>query len=727
MKFWENLFPSKASQSGKPEVISKTPDAPGTKGAGGAAHARAGYAWKEGARSPFAAAAPLQVRFRNLTPGNISAAHAPSLESAIAWHKAGDFARAESAYKQILSAQAGNADALHYLGMLYLQAGRLAAGLESISRSLEIHPRQFAALGNRARGLMDAGRFDEAKRDLEAAARLAPDSPDIKLSLASLLLHQGDAGNALELIAAAEKLAPESGPVRAQAWQSRAAALYRLNRYPEALHAYQAALRMDPTLGGAGQRCAALSNMAGILMVFDRPAEAAGLLRQLVAIDPAFPYAAGQLLAAQMRRACWTDYAALREAVLRQLRAGRKAINPFSLLNLHDDPADHHACARAYAAERFAADAPRLWQGETYRHARLRVAYVSADFHDHATAHLMAGLFEHHDRGRFEVFAISYGPDDGSPMRRRLRQAFEHFVEIDARATDADIARQIRARQIDIAVDLKGYTHEGRPGIFACRPAPVQVSYLGYPGTLGADFMDFLVADRYVIPETDQAHYAEKIVYMPNCYQATDNRRRIADWQPSRAELGLPDDGFVFCCFNNPTKITPAIFDVWMRLLTEVPDSVLWLFQGTAEVLAHLRAEAEHRGVKAARLVFAERLPQDRHLARHACADLFLDTLPYNAHTTASDALWAGLPVLTVAGASFPARVAGSILRSAGLADLIAPDHETYVAMAKSLAHDPARMRELKERVRKAKAASSLFDTAGFARDFEQALLAIHR
>jgi protein O-GlcNAc transferase len=348
------------------------------------------------------------------------------------------------------------------------------------------------------------------------------------------------------------------------------------------------------------------------------------------------------------------------------------------------------------------------------------VAYLSADFRTHATAMLMAGVFEAHDRTRFETTAISFGADDKSPMRARLEKGFDTFIDVRT-VSDADVAQRLRDAETDIVVDLKGYTQEGRPGILAYRPAPIQAQYLGYPGTMAADYVDYAIADKTVIPEDHRRYFTEQIIYLPDTYQCNDSKRAIAPRAPSRFEVGLPEKAFVFCCFNNNHKILPAVFDVWMRLLRQIDGSVLWLLQDNAAVVRNLGREAQARGIAPDRLVFAKRcLPPD-HLARQRLADLFLDTLPYNAHTTCSDALWAGLPVLTVLGGSFAGRVAASLLSAIGLPELITQSLGEYEALAVKLARDRGALAAIKEKLARHRQTHPLFDTARFTRNLEAA------
>jgi predicted O-linked N-acetylglucosamine transferase (SPINDLY family) len=358
-------------------------------------------------------------------------------------------------------------------------------------------------------------------------------------------------------------------------------------------------------------------------------------------------------------------------------------------------------------------------------HRRIRIGYFSADFRSHATSYLLAELLELHDRERFEVSAFSFGPSSPDPMRQRVESACDRFVDVRG-SSDQEVAELARKMEIDIAIDLMGFTHLCRPGIFALRAAPVQVSYLGYPGTMGVPYMDYLIADSTVIPEGDEAGYQEKIIRLPDCYQVNDRKRSIADGAFAREDLGLPREGFVFCCFNNSCKITPRAFDVWMRILERVEGSVLWLLEDNAAASRNLRQEAERRHLSANRLVFAERMPAPAHLARHRAADLFLDTFPYNAHTTASDALWAGLPLLTCLGNTFAGRVAASLLTAVNLPELVAATPKEYEEKAVELAADPRRIDELKSRLVEQRSTATLFDTPRFARYLEAALQIIH-
>jgi len=396
-------------------------------------------------------------------------------------------------------------------------------------------------------------------------------------------------------------------------------------------------------------------------------------------------------------------------------------MDPHALLCTDASPARQLANNRAWVAQLNLPDpmppTPRI---DPAPPQRITLGYLSGDFREHAVASLVAGLFDHHDRDRFAVFGYALGGDDGSAMGARLRAAFDRFTDLDG-IPDRDAAAAIRDHGVDILIDLSGHTHRAHPAILALRPAPIQVSYLGYPATLGAGFMDYVIADPFVVPRDQQPHFAESLVHLPDTYMVNTPDRAVGEI-PTRAAVGLPATGFVFCCFNDTYKITPGVFDRWMTILKGVPESVLWLRHTDDDTDQHLIREAEARGVPPERLIFAPRVPsQADHLARQDLADLFLDTLPYNAHTTASDALWMGLPVLTQVGKTFASRVAGSLLHAAGLAELVTQSGAEYVATARDLATDPVRLARIRTHLGAARSGSPLFDTARFTRHLEAA------
>ncbi len=433
----------------------------------------------------------------------------------------------------------------------------------------------------------------------------------------------------------------------------------------------------------------------------------------------------GDRLHAKMRLCEWNNFDSECAHLIASVRNGNINTTPFVFLTITSSAAEQLECAKLWVKNKLSLSDTPIWQGERYDHKRSRVAYLSADFHQHATSFLMAGLFECHDRSIFETTAISWGPDDNSAMRTRLEASIDRFIDAQS-YSDEQIADLVRSLEIDLVVDLKGFTQDLRTSIFARRPAPVQINYLGYPGTMGADYIDYIMADRIVIPEDQRAFYAEKIAYLPDSYQVNDGKRLIADRAFTRSEVGLPPTGFVFCCFNNNYKITPGMFDCWMRMLKQVEGSVLWLLEDNVRAASNLRKEAVARGVNAERLIFAKRMPLADHLARHRLADLFLDTLPCNAHTTASDALWAGLPVLTCLGETFAGRVAASLLNAIGLPELITPTLQAYERMAIELATQPEKLAMIKLKLTESRLTAPLFDTKRFTTHIEAAYTAMY-
>lgn len=517
-------------------------------------------------------------------------------------------------------------------------------------------------------------------------------------------------GRSTEALAAAD-LALLLQPNLAPAHDTRGLALRALGRWDEAVAAHTRALQLEPGLAEVH------FHRALVLTDLGRTPAALMDFHTARGRNPALTDLAGSRLHHLMLACDWRTFEADLADVIHRIRRGEGASVSFPLLALCDDPALHRRAAER-AASRWTwawASVPPLTRPA--QGSKIRVGYFSMDFRAHAVAHLMADVFAAHDRSAFEVHAFSYGPDTGDGMRKRLEQVFDQFHDVRGQS-DTEIAALARAQNIDVAVDLAGYTGDARTGIFAARTAPVQIQFLGYPGTLGAPFVDTVIADAVTIPPEAEGDYAEKVLRLP-CFQPPGPRASAAP-TPSRAALGLPEDAFVFCCFNRAYKITPAMFSSWMRILDQVPRGVLWLSLTDPLAQDNLRLEARSHGINPARLFFAGRIAaMDEHLARQRAADLFLDTFPYGAHTTAADALKEGLPVLTLAGRSFASRVGASVLNALGLAELITSSSEDYERAAVTLAHDPARLAALRARLKQN--APGHFDTARFTRSLEDA------
>jgi len=611
-----------------------------------------------------------------------------------------------------LAIDPAHAEALSNRGIALMGLRRFDDALESFDRALALTPDSPAMLANRASALLALRRHEEAIASCDSALALAPDFAEALNARGAALRHLGRHDEALASLERALALKPDF----LEALNNRGGVLKEVQRYDEALASYDRALAHHPRFAEA------LQHRGAVLAHLSRHEEASNDFTRALELEPDLPFAAGALLRAKMQCCDWSGFDDACARINADVQAGKHAVDPFVFLGLQSSVTHQLQCARTWVDHAFRPASTALWTGERYRHDRIRLAYLSADFHDHPMAHLMAGLFEMHDRTRFETIAISLNEFGGSAIEARLQQAFGNFIVV-ARQTDREVAARLRELEVDIAVDLNGFTHGCRAGILALRPAPIQVNYLGYPGTMGAPYIDYIVADECVIPLEHRASFTEKIAYLPDTYQVNDSRRRIASATASRAEAGLPETGIVFCSFNASYKITPAMFDIWMRLLRDVDGSVLWLLRGNASVPRNLRREAMARGVAPERLVFADRVPLADHLARHRLADLFLDTLPYNAHTTASDALWAGLPVLTCLGTTFAGRVAASLNAAIGLSDLTTRTLRDYESLAFHLATDPVMLAETKQKLARHRESHPLFDTDRFRRHLEAAYI----
>jgi len=590
--------------------------------------------------------------------------------------------------------------------------------------------------------------FAGAETQLRAALDLAPGRASIMVNLSAALIAQEKYAEARTL--AAQVTAAEPG--NAQAWLNLGRCQEYEKQYAEALVSYERALACQPDYAEAWcssgnvhkarqdfdkARAAydkaialqpnlaeALGNQAMLYLRLDRPADAVPMIARAIAAKPSLPYGYSIRMHAKAALCDWSSYAEDCAALKDSVASGRGSVLPFTFIALPADAALQKQCATAYAASKYPATGQPIPATRPREREKLRIGYFSTDLQEHAVGYLVAGLFEQHDRDGFEIHAFSFGAPAKDAMRQRLRAGVDHFHDVYA-SSDAETCELARSLGIDIAVDLTGYTRNERTGIFARHAAPLQVNWLGFPGTMGAPFMDYIIADATILPPEQFPQYSESVVHLPQTYQSTDNRRKISDRSFSRAELGLPEAGFVFCSFNNNYKITPDVFDVWMRLLQAVPGSVLWLMETSHGISDMLRGEAQRRGVAPDRLVFARRMEQAEHLARHRLADLFLDTFHYNAHTTASDALWAGLPVLTRMGKTFASRVAASLLRAGGLTELVTHSSEDYEAMALALATDRAQLHAFRQRLAATRDTCALFDTPRFTRGLEAAYRAM--
>ena len=634
-----------------------------------------------------------------------------TVNSAIASHRAGKLAEAESLYKSVLAAKPDQFEALHFLGLIEAQRGNLAEADRLIAKSLAVNSQRAEAYTNHARILINLERAEDALASCDKALALQP-------YFADAMIHRGNALQMLwrlEEAVAAFDLALTMQPNNIFALTNRGHALSRLNRPDRALASFDKVIALQPDFVDAQY------GRGRALFQLERYEDAAVTFRKVHGLTPT-PEHRIALMQSKSHVCDWSDFSDDLAFLSAELKNEASNLDPGFLIAMTSQAHDHLICAQRFARRFYPAAADPLCRGPRQQRDRIRLGYVCSEFRQHAVSHLIAGLFEHHDKARFETFAISTGVNDQSAMRKRIEAAFDVFIEGQLKS-DRELAELLNRSEIDILVNLSGYYGVERAGIFALRPCPVQVNYLGYPGTMGAEYIDYIIADETIIPADQQSAYSEKVVYLPECYQVNDSHRRASLRALSRVEAGLPPSGLVFCCFNKNNKILPDTFDSWARILQRVEGSVLWLLEGSAAAVRNLRQEAESRGIAAERLVFAPWVPAEDHLARYRLADLFLDTLPYNAHTTASDALWAGVPVLTCLGSTFAGRVGASLLQAIGLPELITHSTEEYESLAVRLAADPNALATFKSRLAQNRDTHPLFDTSRFCRHIERAYI----
>ena len=691
----------------------------------------------------------------------------------------GKFEEAIAAYRRALYFQPGYADAYFNMGNVLKAQGKLNEEIAAYRQAVALKPTHAEAYNNMGNALKDQGKLDEAIAAYRCALEIRPAYADVYYNMAVALDTKGDLDAAIETYQhsleirpgyadayynigavlnkkgeidaaiAAYRRAIELRPAYSEAYYNLGNALRELGRQEESIEAYKSALAIKPTYAEAynnmGNRlkdrgklqeaigaylqalkhkpayAEAYNNMGNALKDQGKLDEAIAAYRRAVEIKPSYAAAEAHLLF-QCQHVCdWSGYAHSADASAR-LGIETDPVPPFALLSTHDSPQQQLARSEAYARAHYRLKPQPLPARAATRPARIKVGYFSADFHDHATLYLMAGLLRAHDHSQFEIFAYSYGPTRSGELRKRAEHDVDHFFEI-ADVADRQVVELARSHGLDIAIDLKGYTQNTRSEIFEHRLAPIQISYLGYPGSMGVDFMDYIIADHVVMTDEQRLFCSEKAIYLPHSYQPNDDARPIAASTKTRADFGLPEEAFVFCCFNNNYKIGPREFDIWMRLLSKVNKSVLWLLRSNIWAEQNLRMEAAKRGVAPERIIFAEKMSHYEHLARQRHADLFIDTFNYNAHTTASDALWGGLPVVTKKGEQFAACVAASLLSAINLPELITESEADYERLIVELATDPYELKRIKNKLLDNRTKAPLFDTERYTRNFERGLM----
>jgi predicted O-linked N-acetylglucosamine transferase (SPINDLY family) len=631
-------------------------------------------------------------------------------------YSAGHLEQALTQGQQLASLHSDEPILHNFIGVVNTGLGNTENAIASYTRAIKLEPGYAEAYCNLGVALQHLGRNQEAISSYSKAIQLQPGYANAHFSLGSALKNVGRHVEAVTSYTRAIKLKPDY----AEAHNNLGNALKFLGRNEEASASFTRAIQLNPN------NAEAHNNLGHMLFELSRYEEALASYAAALRYKPDFADAQAKTLYVQALLGNWGAVQSS-AASIPGLGLSGEVVGPFVMLALEDHPARHLKRSELYAKKTFQRheELPTVERPEVEAE-RLRIGYFSADFHDHATMRLMIRLFELHDSDEFVIHAYSFGPRQPDSMSNRLKEAVDVFHDV-RHLGDREISELSRSEGIDIAVDLKGYTQDARPGIFAHRAAPIQISYLGYPGTSGMPSIDYIIADEFVIPKEQRGNYSEQIIYLPHSYQVNDNSRQISDEAISRVDAGLPETGFVFCCFNNNYKIGPAEFDIWMRLLQQVEGSVLWLLRSNKWVEDNFRREVQNRGVNPERVILADKMPLAEHLARHHLADLFLDTFICNAHTTASDALWAGLPVITKMGQGFAARVAGSLLNATGLPELATNSEQDYEQLALELALQPERLAALKNKLAANRLTTALFDTEQFTRDIEDAYRQAYR
>lgn len=652
------------------------------------------------------------------------------------------------AYDQVIEAEPGLASAHHDRGHTLAELGRHRDALASFDQAIRLNPQDANVHCNRATALEKLGDLDAAIHACRHALHIDGHHAGALGNLASMLAKQGEREEASELYRRVTRQQPDDR----ETWSALGAILEQQRKFDEAGRCYQEILKRDlnnvGAIDGLGRCLENLDQPIEALACYDhwiliapdealahyrrgvrlrllgRYAEALSSFDRVLELDASLPNVHSERMHAAMFLADWQDFDQRLADLSGRVGTDAEEVSPFVLLGLTDDGLLQLQCARAFATRHHGSVTPHPFSQKYPRHERIRIGYFSADFFHHATLQLFMETLEAHDRERFELIAFVFGRPRRDASSARAEAAFDRMVDVRF-VPDHEAAAIARDMAIDIAVDLKGFTAEARTGIFAHRAAPVQVSYLGYPGTLGLPTMDYIFADEVLIPPECRPFYSEKIVYLPGSYQPND---AIKPYPATvvRSDLGLPADAFVYCCFNRNYKITPAIFDIWMRLLNRASNAVLWLWVENADAQRNLRQATVQRGVNEDRLIFAGGVPLEQHLARLKLADLFLDTFPCNAHTTASDALKAGLPIVTCPGQAFASRGAASLLSAVDLHEMIVPDLRSYEVLAEQLAKDRARLAAIRATLAANLTTSSLFDPDASARKLESAYRAIH-
>ena len=626
----------------------------------------------------------------------------------ICLEKLNDLDGAIKNYNLAINNRPNFAEAHNNIGVVFQKLRNFDQAILQYKKAITYKNLYLDAYVNLANLFKETKQFEEAIKNYDLAINLNP-------KLAEVYNNKGNALKEIRKFEEAIKnydLAINLNPKLAEVYNNKGNALKEIRKFEEAIKNYDLAINLNPNFAEA------YFNTATALQDIKNFEKAVLYFEKALLLDKEIPFCKGYLLHAKMLCCNWSGLNELYKEIYNDVEKNRYSATPFGYQAICDDESNLQKCAQLYSSKRFPEIKNNLFSKKVSKNKKIKIGYLCGEFREQATSILMTEVWEKHNKEDFEIIAFDSGWDDKSLRRNRIINAFDKFIDI-SKVSDLDAAKIIYKEQIDILINLNGFFGTGRPVVFSYRPAGIQINYLGFPGTIGSKYIDYILCDQTVVPPESKKFYNEKIIYLPDSYQANDTKRNISDKKFLREELSLPKESFVFCCFNNNYKITPNMFDVWARLLKKIDNSVLWLIDGNSEATENLKKEAKIRNIDVCRLIFAKRMKLEDHLARHKNADLFLDTLPYNAHTTASDSLWAGLPVLTCLGKAFPGRVAASLLRSLDLPELITYSENEYISKAEELALNPEKLTLIKNKLDTNKFSQPLFNTELFCRNLE--------
>ena len=639
-------------------------------------------------------------------------------DQAINFFENGNLNESKKLCLEILKDEPKSFDVLHLLGVISFKLKDYTNSIDLIAQAITVNPKSVEAYNNQSIVLKKINKLEEAVESLNQAIKIKPDFIQAYNERGHLLVKLDQLDAALENFNKSIEINPDF----AEAYNNRGNILNKLNRLTESLESYDKAIEINPNFAEAYNNRATVQKD---LKLYDGAHKS---YEKAIKIKPNLDFLLGSLIYSKLYLCKWKSFDEVLNKIEESINKGNKSLTAFTSLLCLNSPSLQKKAAEIYFnwLKKFFKKEHAIKNNQNYKFShqtkkkKIRIAYYSADFRNHPMSYLLANLYELHDKNKFEVIGVYFGPDKNDEMHKRISNAFDEFYDVRLKTED-EIVKLSRKLKVDIAIDLMCFTKYHRFEIFVQRCAPIQVNYLGYPGTSGTNYLDYIIADKVLIPKVYQKYYSEKVVYLPDTYQANDSTKKISGKIFTREELGLPKDAFIFCCFNNNYKITPHVFDIWIRILKRVKNSVLWILSENAEISKNLKYEATLRGIDFNRIVFAEKIKMNEHLARHKVADLFIDTFPYTAHTTASDALWVGLPVITRIGKSFASRVSSSLLKAMDLTELITNSEREYEDLAVELATNSGKLKEIKNKLKNNKNTKALFNTKTFAMNIEKA------